>query len=127
MANNNYTRGRYTEYKAIKHLEKEGYFWTTRSPASKGMFDVTGVGIKGGILLQTKRTKRKRLVPSMYKEELESIQAWVDSLPVLPDNVRVEFWIMRDGIRAWTKIRFYKNEKPIAYEGVDENVKISKD
>jgi hypothetical protein len=113
----NYQRGRYSEYKAIKDLEKEGYFWTTRSPASKGMFDVTGLGYHGGIALQTKRTKRKRLVPSMYKDEMESIQNWVDSLDELPDFIRVEFWVHRDGVRGWTKFRFYKNKPMEMYEG----------
>lgn len=113
----NYARGRYTEYKSIKHLEKEGYFYLTRSPASKGMFDVVGVGIHGGILLQTKRTKRKKLVPSMYGEEMRTIQEWVDSLPFLPDNIRVEFWVMRDGIKGWTKFRFYQNKQVELYEG----------
>jgi hypothetical protein len=113
----NYERGRYTEYKAIKHLEKEGYFWTTRSPASKGMFDVTGIGIQGGIALQTKRTKRKRLVPSMYRDEMESIQKWVDSQEELPDFIRIEFWIHRDGIKGWTKYRFKKNQEPELFEG----------
>lgn len=120
----NYERGRYTEYKSIKHLEKEGFFYCTRSPASKGMFDVVGVGLHGGILLQTKRTKRKRLVPSMYKDEFESIQNWVDSLDELPDNIRVEFWIQRDGIKYFTKIRFYKGREPHIYEGTDDNVRI---
>jgi len=120
----NYERGRYTEYKAIRHLKKEGFFYCTRSPASKGMFDVVGVGVGGGILLQLKRTKRKRLVPSMYRDEFAEIQTWVDSLPVLPDNIRVEFWIMRDGIRKFTKIRFYKNKKPKIYEGNDEDVRL---
>jgi Holliday junction resolvase len=113
----NYVRGRYTEYKAIKHLNKEGFFYVTRSPASKGMFDCVGVGFSGGILLQTKRTKRKKLVPSMYKEEMESIQNWVDSLDSLPEYIRVEFWVQRDGVKGWTKFRFYKNKPMEMYEG----------
>lgn len=113
----NYERGRYTEYKAVKHLEKEGYFWQTRSPASKGMFDVTAVGAKGGICLQTKRTKRKRLVPSMYKDEMASIQKWVDAIEELPDFIRIEFWVMRDGVKEWTKFRFYKDRPVEMYEG----------
>jgi hypothetical protein len=120
MAGSNYARGRYTEYKSIKDLQKEGYFWCTRSPASKGMFDVTAVGVAGAVLLQTKRTKRKRLVPSMYKDEMKSIQEWVDSLPVLPDFVRVEFWVHRDGVRGWTKFRFYQNKPMEMYEGGTE-------
>lgn len=116
----NYQRGRYSEYKAIKHLQKEGYFYCTRSPASKGMFDVIGVGYDGGILLQTKRTKRKKIVPSMYKEEMESIQKFVDSLPYLPDNIRIEFWVQRDGVRGWTKFRFYHKKPMEMYEGGNE-------
>jgi hypothetical protein len=116
----NYARGRYTEYKSIKHLEKEGYFWLTRSPASKGMFDVTGVGLHGAICLQTKRTKRKKLVPSMYKDEMKAIQEWVDSLESLPEFVRVEFWVQRDGIKGWVKFRFKQNQPVEMYEGGNE-------
>jgi hypothetical protein len=117
----NYTRGRYTEYKSIKHLEKEGFFWLTRSPASKGMFDVTGLSVTGeGIALQTKRTKRKKLVPSMYKKEMDEIQKFVDSLEVLPDNMRVEFWVQRDGIKGWVKFRFKQNQPVEMYEGGNE-------
>jgi hypothetical protein len=116
----NYQRGRYTEYKAIKHLNKEGYFYITRSPASRGMFDCVGVGFNGGILLQTKRTRRKKLVPSMYREEMESIQKWVDSLPYLPDNIRVEFWVQRDGVKGWVKFRFYHKRPMEMYEGGNE-------
>jgi Holliday junction resolvase len=113
----NYERGRYSEYKAKKHLEKEGFFYVTRSPASKGMFDLVGVGYNGGILLQTKRTKRQKLVPSMYRDEMESIQKFVDSLECLPDNIRCEFWVQRDGIKGWVKFRFYQNKPIEMYEG----------
>jgi hypothetical protein len=113
----NYERGRYTEYKSIKHLEKEGFFYCTRSPASKGMFDIVGAGFNGAILLQTKRTKRQKLSLSMYKAEMEEIQAWVDSLDHLPDHVRVEFWIQRDGIKGWVKFRFYHKKPMELYEG----------
>lgn len=120
MANNNYVKGRNAEYLCIKHLQKEGYFWTQRAYASKGVFDVYGMGVLGGILIQVKRTKRQKIVPSMYKKEMEEIQEWVDTIPELPDHIRIEWWIQREGIRGWTKYRFQKGKEPELYEGNTE-------
>jgi hypothetical protein len=117
MAGNNYKKGRQAEYLCITHLKKEEYFWCQRSYASKGMFDVHGMGVKGGILVQVKRTKRKKIVPSMYREEMEKIQEWVDSIPELPDFIRLEFWVQREGIRGWTKFRFRQGQEPHMFEG----------
>jgi hypothetical protein len=117
MAGNNYKKGRQAEYLAITHLKKEGYFWCQRSYASKGMFDVHGMGADGGVLIQVKRTKRQKIVPSMYKKEMEEIQEWVDSLPDLPEIIRVEWWVQREGIRGWTKWRFRPNQEPEMFEG----------
>ena len=118
MANSNYIKGRNAEYLCIKHLKKENYFWTQRAYASKGMWDVYGMGLKGGILVQVKRTKRQRIVPSMYKKEMEELQAWVDSIEDdIPDNIRMEFWIQRESIRGWTKYRFRKGQEPELFEG----------
>jgi hypothetical protein len=117
MANNNYVKGRQAEYLAITHLKKEGYFWTRRAYASKGQFDVYGMGAKGGVLIQVKRTKRKKIVPSMYNKEMEELQEWVDGLGELPDFIRVEWWVQREGIRGWTKWSFKPNEEPVMFEG----------
>ena len=117
MAGNNYKRGRQAEYLCIKHIQKEGYIWTQRSYASKGMFDVYGMGVKGGILIQVKTTQRQKITPSMYRDEMAEIQAWVDSIPDFPENVRVEWWAQRQGIRGWTKWRFRPGQVPELYEG----------
>lgn len=117
MANNNYVKGRNAEYLAIKHLEKEGYFWAKRAYASKGMFDVFGMGKKGGILIQVKSTKRLKIVPSMYSKEMAELQVWVDSIEELPDFIRVEWWVQRQGIQGWTKWSLKKGEEPHMYEG----------
>lgn len=113
----NYKKGRQSEYLCITHLKKEGYIWTQRAYASKGMFDVYGMGSEGGVLIQVKRTKRQKIVPSMYKKDIEQIQEWVDGLEELPNNVKVELWVQREGIRGWTKYRFKKNEPIELYEG----------
>lgn len=120
MAGSNYIKGRQAEYLCITHLKKEGYIWTQRAYASKGTFDVYGMGATGGILIQVKRTKRQRIVPSMYKKEMEEIQEWVDNLPILPENIRVEFWVQREGIRGWTKYRFKQNKPMELFEGGTE-------
>jgi hypothetical protein len=117
MAGTNYTKGRNAEYLCIKHLKKEGYFWAVRSYASKGMFDVHAMGTQGGILVQVKRTKRKKIVPSMYRKEMEEIQEWVDTIPELPENIRLEFWIQREGYRGWTKYRFRPHTEMELFEG----------
>lgn len=117
MPNNNYVRGRQSEYRAIKDLKKMGYYWCTRSPASKGLFDVTGIGVLGGIALQIKRTKRKRLVPSMYKADFQAIQEFIDAQEHIPEFIRFEFWIHREGVRGWTKYLFQKGKEPILIEG----------
>lgn len=120
MSNSNYVKGRASEYRAIKELKKRGYFWCTRSPASKGLFDVTAIGVEGGIALQIKRTKRKRLVPSMYAKDLKEIQEFVDSIEYIPDFIRFEFWIHREGIRGWTKYKIQKGKEPELIEGGNE-------
>jgi Holliday junction resolvase len=117
MANNNYVKGRQAEYLAIKHLQKEGYIWVKRAYGSKGQFDVFGMGAEGGVLIQVKRTKRQKIVPSMYKKEMEEVQEWVDSLPELPEIIRVEWWVQREGIRGWTKFRFRQGQEPHMFEG----------
>ena len=118
MANNNYTKGRQAEYLCIKHLQKEGYFWTQRAYASKGRFDVFGMGVQGGILVQVKRTKRQKIVPSMYKKEMDEIQEWIDSVEEeIPESMRIEFWIQRENVRGWTKYRFRKNQPVLLFEG----------
>lgn len=101
----------------MKHLKKEGFFWLQRAYASKGTFDVYGMGTQGGILVQVKRTKRQRITPSMYKKEMAEIQEWIDSLEELPEFIRVEWWIQREGIRGWTKYRFRKGQEPELFEG----------
>lgn len=117
----NYAKGRQAEYLCIKHLKKEGYFWAVRSYGSLGMFDVHAMGVKGGILVQVKRTKRKKIVPSMYKKEMDAIQEWVDSLEEdIPDFIRLEFWVQREGIRGWSKYRFRKNQPMELFEGGTE-------
>lgn len=117
MGNNNYIKGRNAEYLAMKHLTKEGYFWTKRAYASKGKFDVFGMGTQGGVLLQVKRTKRQKIVPSMYRDEMKEIQQWVDEIDDLPEFIRIEFWIQREGIRGWTKYRFRPHQEPELVEG----------
>jgi Holliday junction resolvase-like predicted endonuclease len=117
MAGTNYKRGRQAEYLAITHLKKEGYFWTQRAYGSKGKFDVYAMGTKGGILVQVKTTKRQKIVPSMYDKEMEELQKWVDTLEELPEFVRIEWWVQRQGIRGWTKWRFRPNQKPEQIEG----------
>lgn len=120
MGNVNYKRGRQAEYLAIKHLKKQGFFWTHRAYGSKGKFDVFGMGAEGGILIQVKTTKRQKIVPSMYSKEMKELQEWVDSLPDLPDFIKIEWWCQRQGIRGWTKWRFRQGKEPELYEGALE-------
>jgi Holliday junction resolvase len=117
MANQNYVKGRNAEYLAMKHLTKDGYFWTKRAYGSKGKFDVFGMGHKGGILIQVKTTKRQKIVPSMYDKEMEELQEWVDSLGTLPEYIEIQWWVQRQGIRGWTKFRFRPNQEPEMFEG----------
>ena len=54
MPNQNYIRGRQAEYYFKNVLEKQGYT-VTRAAASKGTFDLVGLGPAGAVGLQAKR------------------------------------------------------------------------
>ena len=56
MPNQNYVRGREAEYYFKRALEKQGYT-VTRAAASKGTFDLVGLGPMGAVGLQAKRGK----------------------------------------------------------------------
>lgn len=100
MARTNYSRGRDIEYRIVALLEESGHFWTMRSPASKGRFDVTGVGQQIR-LIQAKLTRRKP-VPSLYKEEMESLLEWCKSNHI-PPYISIEWWCWSQdkGSRGW--------------------------
>lgn len=102
MPNKNYQRGYQTEYKIVKHFKENGIY-AQRSHASKGMFDVIGIDESGVYLIQAKRTKKKKITPSMYRDEIDEIQQWVRSLPApIPPFVKFQFWIWLDR-QGWIK------------------------
>jgi Holliday junction resolvase len=105
----NYQRGYATEYRIMKHFKENGIYGL-RSPASKGMFDVIGIDENGVYLIQAKRTKKKKLTPSMYRDEIGSIQSFVNSIPApMPDFLRVEFWVWLDR-KGWIKYKITKDK-----------------
>jgi Holliday junction resolvase len=109
MANKNYQRGYATEYKILKQFREEGIYGQ-RSPASKGMFDVIGIDKTGVYLIQAKRTKKKKITPSMYRDEIQEIQQFVRSIPFpIPKFVKFQFWIWLDR-QGWLKYNITKRK-----------------
>ncbi|NGY84925.1 hypothetical protein F6Y03_30870 [Bacillus megaterium] len=109
MPNKNYQRGYATEYKILKQFMEEGIYGQ-RSHASKGMFDVIGIDKTGVYLIQAKRTKKKKLTPSMYRDEIASIQSFVKGLPFpIPKFVKFQFWVWLDR-QGWIKYNITKRK-----------------
>lgn len=105
----NYQRGYSTEYKIMKQFRENGIYGQ-RSPASKGMFDVIGIDRTGVYLIQAKRTKKKKITPSMYRDEIASIQQFVNTIPFpIPKFVKFEFWIWLDR-QGWIKYKITKKK-----------------
>jgi len=113
MGNKNYQRGYQAEYKVMK--EFQGQVWGIRSPASKGMFDVTGISYDGVYLIQVKRTKKKKVTPSMYADEIQSIQDWVKGLKKHPKWLKVQLWVWIDR-QGWLKYNITKGKVEIINE-----------
>lgn len=92
----NYQRGYATEYRIMKHFKENGIYGL-RSPASKGMFDVIGIDETGVYLIQAKRTKKKKLTPSMYRDEILKMQQWIRSLSApIPPFLHFQWYIWQD-------------------------------
>jgi hypothetical protein len=114
VPNKNYQRGYATEHKIVKHFKENGIF-AMRSPSSKGMFDVIGIDQDGVHLIQAKRTKKAKIVPSMYRDEIQGIVEWVSLLPApIPNWLHFEWWVWQDRI-GWTKYKITQ-EGAIEYE-----------
>jgi Archaeal holliday junction resolvase (hjc). len=92
----NYTRGRDTEYKAVRTLEAAGYV-AFRSAGSHSPVDVVAIGPTGVRLIQLKRAKQGKNWQAEYEVAREQLLA----LPKLPGVTReIWVWVDRDG---WVK------------------------
>lgn len=121
MANKNYQRGYQIEYKILKQFKEEGIYGQ-RSHASKGMFDVIGVDQRGVFLIQAKRTKKKKVTPSMYRDEIASIQQFVRSLPFpVPKFVKFQFWIWLDR-QGWIKLNITKRKVEVIQNDTNSEI-----
>lgn len=89
----NYDRGRETEYKIVKELEKAGYVNVGRSAGSHGIFDVVGYSENEVICIQAKRSKRPISFINEYKEDLKTI---IEMLPEFSHDVVIQSWIWQD-------------------------------
>jgi Holliday junction resolvase len=93
-----YRRGYLVELKALRELEKRGYF-PFRTAKSGGSFDVGGIRGREILLLQVKREKKPSNNPmKKYAKDIERLR----ELPV-PNCVRKELWIWIDRM-GWKKI-----------------------
>ncbi|WLR49567.1 hypothetical protein LC065_20195 (plasmid) [Halobacillus litoralis] len=106
--NRNYKRGYQTEYRCVKSFDEIDPSWATRSPSSKGMFDVTAVTREGTFLIQLKRTKRKAYY-SAYRHEIEGIQEWLKKWGRKPSWLHCQFWVWTDR-KGWTKYNITKTK-----------------
>jgi len=89
----NYQRGRDTEYKVKKELEKEGYV-VFRTAGSHGVADIIAINSKVVRLIQVKRTKSDRM-PVININEFLKLE--------VPDFCTKEVWIWFDKRRSWSK------------------------
>jgi len=118
-----YAQGRKYEYKAQNELKNEGCFITTRSPGSKGIFDVFGIKILDDnvclYLVQVKALKKtstvNRALPRQERAALiKSIQSnkfpvWFGGVktsgkPGWTSQLLVELWIWEKRV-GWHKFR----------------------
>lgn len=71
MANLNYERGRYYEYRRIRELEEEGYF-VVRMRASIGPFDIIAFGPDD---VRIEEVKSYKDYPGDYSEALRKLRS----------------------------------------------------
>jgi len=78
--NRSYRKGRYYENKTRKELEVAG-FYTVRSAASKGMWDIVAIGKYTVILIQVKANNR---VGPKERKQMEDFEC--------PENTMRQIW-----------------------------------
>jgi len=100
MTNKNYIRGYNIERKALKELEKEGFF-SIRSAGSHSKFDIVAINKNEIRLIQLKSVRTKYY---SFKKEIEELKKFNN----YPKNTTIELWVWLSRIKGIRKAQWQK-------------------